>query len=93
MERLGITSSEEIYQRITKVEKILFEQINILKDNTPDQYKKFSKASDQKKLDKYCHYHMTRTHSSEECKVLERKNQREKGTKNSKEKTFMIQEA
>lgn len=66
------------------------EHLNLLGNNLPTQSRDISSNKVQRKSDKFCRYHITRTHSSEECKALKRK---EKDRPDKEEKTFMIQEA
>lgn len=77
MEKIGITDTKEFFCRITNVENPLFEQLETMKENI--QYNKFNKRGHQKfqdKPEKFCHFHLTKTHSSEECNALKQKREK-----------------
>ena len=69
MERQGIHDINLIIQRIEAVETMLLQQLSQLKENIPE--KKREKQMHDK--EKYCHFHMTATYSSSDCKALKRK--------------------
>lgn len=65
MEKQGVADGDKTFERIKKVEEMLFEQLNIIKINSKNQKDHTN--------NKYCHYHCKKTHSSEECKALKQK--------------------
>ena len=89
MQRQGIEKAKDIFDRIQKVEEMIFEQLNHLKfhyGNYNEQNHTDRRTNDQK----FCHYHMTRTHNSEECKALKRNKDQRKPKHN--DKNNLIQE-
>lgn len=92
MERQGVSNIGQIYQRVQKIKKMLLEQLNEIRQglNIDSRDDRTAKISD-KNQEKYCRYHMTKSHSSEECRAIKKSSKRNQESR--KEKNNMIIES
>lgn len=72
MEKQGITKSEEIYQRIHKIERMLCEQLETTRENFSITGSKTQIKKNKHQENACCYYSMPRTRFSDDCKTLKK---------------------
>lgn len=82
VENQGLRDVDDINQRIKSVENMLFKQIEMINDNVKNfENKNENSFTNTNKKDKCSHFHITKTHSLDECNALRRKNRKESNQK------------